>query len=272
MRLNFSTALAGAAMALALNGAASAATIYDSIPSPLPPNLPSQGYQCCSASEVGDAIHFSGTERSLTTVTLTMSSWALAADYPLLSPTGFTVPLTLTLYSTLGTGSTPTVGPAIASQTINALIQWRPPASGGCGTGFLSGASCSNGLAQNVTFDFTGTGVPDDIIYGLSLNTQSYGATPTGVPGPYNSLNFALTTVPPTVGTDINGNVAYWNTSNAGFLTPSGPGQVNVFGPDTGWSPYTPSIQFQAVPEPATLTVLGISLLGLTAVRRRRNG
>ncbi|MEJ0018594.1 MAG: hypothetical protein WDN25_18945 [Acetobacteraceae bacterium] len=230
-------------MALALNGAASAATIYDSIPSPLPPNLPSQGYQCCSASEVGDAIHFSGTERSLTTVTLTMSSWALAADYPLLSPTGFNGPPDADPVQHSRNRLDPDRRPGHRKpddQCVDPVA--APGIRADAATGFLSGRKLLQWPRQNVTFDFTGTGVPDDIIYGLSFNTQSYGATPTGVPGPYNSLNFALTTVPPTVGTDINGNVAYWNTSNAGFLTPSVRASVNVFGPDTGWSPYTPSI------------------------------
>ncbi len=56
-------------------------TIYNNIPGPLPPNIPSLGYQANQTAEFGDLIMFAGTDRSLTQVTLVMSDWALASTY-----------------------------------------------------------------------------------------------------------------------------------------------------------------------------------------------
>ena len=34
--------------------------VYNNIPSPLPGNVPSQGFQCCQAAEVGDHVSLAG--------------------------------------------------------------------------------------------------------------------------------------------------------------------------------------------------------------------
>ena len=82
--------------------AVGASVIYDSVPAPLPPNVPSLGYQATQSSEFGDLIQFAGTERTLKQVTLAMSDWALASDYPSFpgssGPT-WSHPLTLNLYN-----------------------------------------------------------------------------------------------------------------------------------------------------------------------------
>lgn len=270
--------LAGGA-ALCLSGVARADVIYDSIPSPLPPNLPSEGYQATQTSEFGDEIQFTGNARNLTQVTIALSDWALYSTYGTQSTTSFTssasgwsTPLTLNIYS-VGPGNT--VGSTIASQTITPLILWRPEAAGtpDCSTGFIGAdGGCYNGLAQTVTFDFTGTVVPDEIIYGLSFNTQSYGDDPTGINGPYNSLNFALNdTSGPSVGTDVNPDGVFWDTSNGGWLTD--PSNAGKFAQDTRWSPYVPAAQFTAVPEPSTWALFGAGLLalGFWEFRKRRN-
>jgi hypothetical protein len=66
---------AAAAFAVPAQGVA----IYDSIPAPLPPNVPSVGYQATQTAEFGDLIQFGGNGRTLTQVTLVMSDWALAS-------------------------------------------------------------------------------------------------------------------------------------------------------------------------------------------------
>src|SRR5690242_2786289 len=119
-------------------GLASPAIIYDSIPSPLPPNVVSEGYECCTRGQVGDQITFAGTQRQLGTVTVTMSNWAYQSAYPGFGDaSGYTVPLTLNLYNT---GSGGNVGSLIASRSIDALISWRPEPTG-CDTqqGYLVG-------------------------------------------------------------------------------------------------------------------------------------
>ena len=78
MKLHRLVTVAAVASALVFAAAmsASADVIYDTIPTPLPGNIVSLGYQARSTSESGDHIAFSGTARKLTTVTATMSSWA----------------------------------------------------------------------------------------------------------------------------------------------------------------------------------------------------
>ena len=65
---------------------AKAGIIYDSIPGPLPPNVPSLGYQAAQTSEFGNLIAFGGAGRDLDHVTVLMSDWALASTYGSLEP------------------------------------------------------------------------------------------------------------------------------------------------------------------------------------------
>jgi hypothetical protein len=121
-----------------------AAVVYNSIPSPLPPNMISQGFQSNQVSEVGDFVHLSGTNRMLRTVTVTMSDWALKstpANVAYCVPTancfssggsdgtgGFFHPITLDVYA--GVPGTPnTKGALLATVTQPIAVPWRPPAA-----------------------------------------------------------------------------------------------------------------------------------------------
>ena len=247
--------------------AAQAEVIFSNIPAALAPNYPSLGYQATSTSEFGNQIQFGGTARDLNSVTVTMSNWALASTYGA-SNAGYQHALTFNIY---GDAAAAAAGTALGSVTTNAFVPWRPEASANCTNGGY-GANCSNGLAFNVTFDFSALGLilPEEIVFGLAFNTQSYGADPTGAAGPYNSLNFALGGAP-TVGTDVDADGVFWNTSFQPFLTS---GTAGTFGPDSAWSPYVPMVSFDAganaVPEPGTLALTGVAALALVALRRRR--
>jgi hypothetical protein len=98
-------------------------------------------------------------------------------------------------------------------------------------------ASVYAGSDSTVAFNFSGTVVPDNIIYGLAYNTTDYGYDPTGVPGPVESLNFALSTLPPTVGSNPLPDTAYWNTSYGPFYADGGAAGVDIFRQDQQWTP-----------------------------------
>jgi hypothetical protein len=241
-----------------VTGVSAASTaIFNSIPDPLPGNLPSQPYQAQQATEVGDYIHFAGTERNLSSVTVTMSSWAKHSEYPTMPAAGFNHDLKLNIYNVDKSGTTPALGSLIKSVTRNFVMQWRPEADPMCpgGTAWKAeNGSCYNGKAFNIVFDLSSEGItlPDEIIYGVASNTQTYGTPALGVAGPYNSLNFALNNISaPSTGTDVEPDAVFWNTITAGWYSDGGLGGTGTFRRDTGWTPYTPAIRFDVNSTPS---------------------
>lgn len=154
--------------------------IYDNTFPRLPPNVPSLGYQATGLAEFGDLVQFGGApNRLLTSATVILSSWALASEWSA-SGAGYLHPLTFNVYDVDSSSGTPQPGTLLASATQTTLIPWRPEPGGGCGTGWLAGDSvCYNGFAFAVQFDFDKPLLPNQIVYGLSFNTQTYGAAPT---------------------------------------------------------------------------------------------
>jgi hypothetical protein len=262
-----------------------ASTLYDSVPSPLPPNVPSLGYQATQTAEFGDLIQFAGTSRTLTQVKLVLSDWALASDYPSYpgssGPT-WNHPLTLNLYNVDNSGANPAPGTLIATRTQTFAIPWRPPADPTCpgGTAWrASDGNCYSGFAFTVAFDFTGVSVPNQIIYGLAYNTETWGYAPIGTPGPYVSLNFGLANVPPSVGSNPFPDTAYWNTATAANYADNGAGGVGTFRRDTNWTPYSGAVTFEAQDaieaptlSPLALLVLAFALALMTMMRLRSEG
>lgn len=242
---------------------ASSTAIFNSIPDPLPGNLPSQPYQAQQATEVGDYVQFAGTERNLSSVTVTLSSWAKHSEYPTMPAAGFNHDLTLNIYNVDNSGLTPALGSLIKSITKNFVMQWRPEGDPTCpdtgyGAGFgwrASPTQCYNGFAFNIVFDLSSEGItlPDEIIYGIASNTQSYGTPALGVAGPYDSLNFALNNISaPSTGTDVEPDAVFWNTITASWYSDGGLGGIGTFRRDTGWTPYVPAIRFDIAPTPST--------------------
>lgn len=263
---------------LCLAGSATASTIlYNSAPSTLPPNAPSLGYQATSTTEFGQAITLAGTGTFDLTFDIYLSNWALESTYQTVGTTaGYTVPMTLSLYTDPLTSMAPTS--TIATTTANVFVPWRPEASTSCtgGAYMASDGNCYNGALSKAQFQFSNVNLTtSQIIVGLMFNTQSYGVNPTGVAGPYNSLNFALSTNAPTVGSNTNPGTAYWNTSFSGFLT--NPTNAGIFAQDPNWNPYTAMMTGTAnpvvpppVPEPASLVLTGTGLFGVVMLARRR--
>lgn len=242
-------------------GAATAATVYDNIPSPLPGNLPSQPFQAQQAGEYGGLIKLDGTQRQDPAITVMMSSWACESDpAPACATTSgatFSHPITLNLYGMLPNGQP---GSQLASVTQTFDIPYRPSASPVCGDNRWSqdgtAATCFNGFGNTITFDLEGRGItlPDKVIVALAYNTQTYGEDPVGAPGPYNSLNVALSS-PPTVGSLPRPNDGYWDTITAAWYCDAGAAGTGVFRLDAGcWTttgapggtPYQPAVEVTA--------------------------
>ena len=229
---------------------------FNTIPDPLAGNYPSQPYQAQQTAEFGDHIQLAGTARLLDSVMITMSSWACesgswTAKNCVTTPgAGYTHPLTLNIYRVDESGGTPVTGALLATVTQDTFIPYRPSSDPACTSNGGWGANCFNGYAFNVTFDMSRLDLvlPDEIIYGLAFNTQTWGYNPIGVDGPYTSLNFALvrpgTDTWEQVGIDVDPDAVFWNTMTASYYSDGGAAGVGVFRQDTGWSGYVPAVRF----------------------------
>jgi hypothetical protein len=243
--------LAGALPAFAQVGT----PIFNSIPEPLPPNVPSLGYQATGTAEWGDNVFFAGTNRRAGSAVVTMSDWAKHSDYPIMPAQGFTHPITLKIYAVDHSTATPAVGSLLATKTQSFLIPWRPEPNPLCpGSAWLANDNqCYNGFAFKIVFDLRSLNLilPNEIIYGVAFNTNTWGYSPLHQPGPYESLNVGCANVnnlgvPPSVGTDVEPDALFWNTAVAGFYADGGVGGVGTFRRDTNWTDFSPAVQFNA--------------------------
>ena len=237
-------------VASAAQAAGPTSVVFDASVTPLPPNIPSLGFQATQTAEFGDAIHLSGTNRVLQTATVTMSDWALASDYPTLG-TSWTHPITFNVYNVDPLGTS--LGNLIGSVTQVFDIPWRPIADPThCplpSTAWYSAADakCYNGLAFNITFDLSTIGIlPNDIAYGIAYNTNTWGANPIGAAGPYESLNVGLNSSTTNTTGDIDSTSVFWNTMTPSNYTDGGTGGVGTFRRDTNWAPYRPAVTLTA--------------------------
>jgi hypothetical protein len=183
--------------------------IYSNIPSPLPGNVPSEAIDATSSSEFGGEVQLEGPTLNTTKVTVAMSSWACesggAEDGSCVSAKGakFAWPVTLHIY-TAGAGDA--VGTQIASLTKTFKMPYRPTANPACTGEHLGGwmkmGQCFHGKLFKIAFPLKGVSIPSKAIISVAFNTSGFGAEPTGVPGPYDSLNVGGFEGPPTVGSD----------------------------------------------------------------------
>lgn len=240
-------------------------TIYDSTVSPLPGNLPSSGAQADAWSELGDGVTFAGTARNLNAVTVTLSSWGCQSgawysnNCSTTPGATFNIDITFNLYN----AGSPTPGAPLATRTQTFAVPYRPSVDPTCGGGRWRQAStgiCYNGLANNITFDFSSQNVvlPNSAVYGLSYNTTSYGPNPIGTSAacsltpegcPYDSLNVALAPVV-TVGSKQFPNTIYWNDfypSNYCDNGLAGSGFFRLDSPTVAcWAGFIPAAKFTA--------------------------
>ena len=246
--------------------------IYDSTVSPLPGNLPSVGAEAYAFNQFGDGVTFAGTSRNLRTVTVTLSSWGCQSghwysDDCVTTPGAtFTVPITFNIYN----AGSPAPGSLIATRTQTFSVPYRPSADNTNCTGGrwyqASTGTCFNGLANNITFDFSSLNVslPNSVVYGIVYNTTSYGPSPIGTSAacfsssggcPYDSLNIALAPVV-TVGTKPYFDTLYQNTLYAGNYCDNGLAGTGTFRLDSPtsacWAGFVPAAQFTAANPPLT--------------------
>jgi hypothetical protein len=194
-------------------GPAVAATppAYSDIPTTVPGNVSSIGFEATATSEFGDLITLEGTDRARAHLPMTviMSSHACQSDAnetptPCTTTPGatFSAKLTLTLYDGTGGG----IGAKILSTTKTVKMPYRPSwdqknctTSGGWSVKSGSEFTCYSGQAVIVTFALpAGKDLPDEFIWTISYSTAHYGPTVDGVTGkehsPMNSLNVGAKT------------------------------------------------------------------------------
>jgi MYXO-CTERM domain-containing protein len=263
------------------NAAASAEVIFNSIPGTLAANYTSQPYQAQQVSEFGDRISFGGSARQLSEASVTMSMHARYEEWNFggvnygtgaYAGAGYTQSFTFNIYAA-GTGTA--AGALLGSVTQSKYIQYRPV-----------GWASANGIAQNITFDLSGLNItlPESIVWGLAFNTETYGASPTGVNGPYNALNVCYNQssswAPANGGVTVGSTdllTKFINAANnlngqyGSYYSPSTVGTFSMAETGTtlsGKALNAPMVSFSAVPAPGALALLGVA--GLAGGRRRR--
>lgn len=210
----------GASMAFPSSAAAAPALpvpIFDSMPAVIVGNYVSLSYEAQKTAEFGDQVVLGGTERTLHSITMGLSSWACEQGHWTGTPSEcksgldatFSHPITLNIHAVNATNpSLP--GALLASQEQIVAVPFRPNADPTCPDGGLKwrppgAANCVNGFAFFVTYDFSALNLvlPEQIIVTVAYNTHTQGAKPKGQVGHYDSLNVGLQVPPdlPTVGT-----------------------------------------------------------------------
>jgi hypothetical protein len=245
-------ALLACAVAMAVAAAsASAMTIYQNFPNPTPGNLPSLGFEATSTSEFGGQVEFGRKKRNVIAVSVEMSSWACQEGANATCTTQghakFSWPITLKIYE-VGAANAP--GSLLYEGTSTFSIGYRPSENPACpitGEGNKGwGTECFSGLLQKITFRVPNVIVPNKAIIAVAYNTENHGAAPTGTPGPYNSLNVAVSPATPSFGKDPLPADAYLSSIWGGAYCNEAEG-IGFFRLDPGcWSGAQPSFTVKA--------------------------
>ena len=274
---------------------ASAGLLYSTIPGTIPPDTTrSWSFETTSTREFGNLITFD-TGGDLNAASVLLSNWAYESKYETLGTSaGYTVPITLTLYSPVHSGDTVSAGTPITSTTSFVFVPWRDePNPGACGDPdggqpYSSGGGCYSGSTVLANFTFDNVVVSGEVIYGISFNTQNSGYAPTGVVGPYNSLNVAWSDAAPSAGGNPQPGSAFLNTTNNSiyFDFDSDNPTANTSGTfrqdfnytdyfvcaDAGVCQvdYSAAVSFSSTPEPGTVMMMLIGVAGVAAAKFRK--
>lgn len=209
-------------------GTASAGTVYNNIPKPIPGNVVSLGFEATQTSEFGGQVQFAGTLRKNPVVTVLMSTWGCQEGSwtndtcKTVGGATFSQPLTLNIYE-VGPENTP--GALLGSLTQTFNIPFRPSASKKC-TGpdlgkWYDAGTCFNGKATKVVFESVGLTLPAQAIVSVAYSTSDYGTSPKRPQlcnkfnperCPYDSLNVGLIETSPSVGSNPIPELDYVNS------------------------------------------------------------
>ena len=269
--------LAGAILVALFNGAiattpASAVSVpigitgYSSLVTPLPNNLPSIGAEAYEFAHLGNEISPVSSAQPVQSANVELSTWACQTQGP--SSTGscvttpgatFPVAITITFFAV---GSNQSLGTSLASLTQTVAVPYRPSTTANCLPGSGWGATCSGGKAVIVTLDLTSLHfvLPSPVIYTISYNTMHQGLHPTGIAGPADSVNVALSSDPTnvTVGTDSLPGTIWWDTQHPSNFSDGGSGGTGVLRLD---SPNVPSCWGTANPASSPFYVPAVSFI-----------
>ncbi len=211
-------------------GGGTSEIVFNNSPNTLALSYSSKAFEATKTSAVGNYYKLGASARMLQSVEVTFVDWARAINFPILAaqnPAGYVHPLTVAFYKVMS-GSELVL---LYSKTENTLIPWRPE------TLPNGNPYTSNGYAFRANFTFPSELIlPEQFMVVVSFNTQNSGFAPIGVAGPYNSLNIALTSLTPSVGTDLVPDDALLVSNGVWYF------------PSTGWANSTaPMIRLHAL-------------------------
>jgi hypothetical protein len=202
-------------------------------------------------------------------VTVTLSSWACQSGHwysndCVTSPGAtFALPITFKVYNP---GANDTAGSVLGTRTQTFQVPYRPSADSvhcngsDAGKWFAGEKGCFNGLAHNITFDFSGQHIqlPNTVVYGVSYNSTHYGPNPVGESAAcfassagcfYDSLNIGLAPKV-TVGSKPHPDTIYQNSANGAEYCDGGAAGVGTMRLDSPgnacWTGYVPAARFVA--------------------------
>ncbi len=178
-------------------GGGTSEIVFNNSPNTLALSYSSKAFEATKTWAVGNYYKLGVSARMLQSVEITFVNWARAINFPILAaqnPAGYVHPLTVTFYKVMSNGELV----YLYSKTEDTLIPWRPET-------LPNGSPYTlNGTAFRGNFYFpSGLILPEQFMVVVSFNTQSCGSAPLRVDGPYNYLNVALTSLTPSVGTDL---------------------------------------------------------------------
>jgi hypothetical protein len=236
--------LAATALLAVAAGAASAATIYNNIPSG---QLASESMGSNGIAEFGGQVEFKAAKhpkREVTKVTVEMSTWACETGSAATCTTrhkkpGFSVPITLNVYEVNPTNNEPVL-PALITVTETFSIPYRPSENPACpeeeGSKGYSSKDCENtlGMMDKISFTVPATVVPNRAIIAVAYSTPQ--PLNVAVNATWNEILKALVPgPPPSVGADPS------PANEDAYLRSTTPGASLLL--ESGWLGFQPAFE-----------------------------